>query len=139
MRSSSMITGRAQQGVIHKGSYVLMEIGSDPEEMRYALLHQIQYNEYINIQRQKFRTRFLLTQPDTSMDEPVEKDCMNQIAFILNQMVYKVSIDYAIEQNQDIIEEMRYFQEDCWENEQNMIRKKYEIQQKKNIRLNQKK
>ncbi|KAL9654781.1 hypothetical protein ABK040_008575 [Willaertia magna] len=47
-------------------------------------------------------------------EEEKEKDTIFEIAFLVNQMVYYVSNEYAKQQTKEVIEELEEFEKECW-------------------------
>ena len=131
---ASVVTKRSTANVevpdlVKKGNYVLMRVGI-PRDMRYAIVTQSQYTASMEEERSFWSTAAANASPAYS-----EREIIVHVASVLNQLVFKVSVDYVKEQNQELLEELEYLQQECWENDKRNQNKKLVESLKKQVAL----
>ncbi len=110
---------------IKKGNHVLLQVGL-PEDMRYAIITETQYQQNMGSSYDRKNFEYNSADLPFPINHAIEKEIIQQVAFLLNQIVFKVSMDYAIEQNSEILDELEQFQKEYWEYEMQQIDKAFE-------------
>jgi hypothetical protein len=84
---------------LKKGNYVLLRVGT-PSDMMYAILSQNQYNQAMEAQKNFW------SHTSNAQQSVPDREIITQVASVLDQIVYKVSTEYATEMNQELLDEL---------------------------------